>query len=80
MIMRSDLLDKNLFAAAFGSYLHYVEGDIPSTVKFRKDFKNDHYLEIINRGGHVIGLPEKWDTVDLEEARAACRDWQDKRR
>ena len=56
---------------------NFIEGDLPVGVKFRSEVRDNHVREIQAKGGHVVVLNYDYALPDLEDARRACRAWQE---
>ena len=56
---------------------NYVEGDVPTGIKFRNELDDNNVREIKARGGHVVVLKSDYGLPDLVDARESCRTWQD---
>ena len=57
----------------------YVEGDLPRGMKFRSKISNQWIMEVKKNGGMVVTIQPFSQAVNLENARKACKVWQEER-
>ena len=57
----------------------YVEGDLPRGMKFRSKINSQWIMEVKKNGGMVVTIRPFSQAVDLENARKACKAWQEER-
>jgi predicted NUDIX family NTP pyrophosphohydrolase len=50
----------------------YVEGDFPEGMKWKSNLTDRNIRQIKQKGGKVVIVPEKYSSIDLEDARKQC--------
>ena len=55
-----------------GANWRYVEGDFPNGMKWKSNITDRGIRQIKEKGGKVVIVPEKYSTLDLEDARKQC--------
>jgi hypothetical protein len=56
-----------------GKQFQYVEGELPSGVKFHGRLTDNDVRHIQSKGGHVVIMEPKYTDSDLREAKQSCK-------
>jgi hypothetical protein len=62
------LIAKQAGIWVIGPNWQYVEGDFPAGMKWKSNLTDRN----IQKGGRVVIVPEKYSSIDLEDARKQC--------
>jgi hypothetical protein len=55
-----------------GANWRYIEGDFPAGMKWKSNITDRNVRQIKQKGGKVVIVPEKYSSIDLEDARKQC--------
>jgi hypothetical protein len=69
---QSCLIIKHTGIWVIGPNWQYVEGDFPAGMKWRSNLTDHNVRQIKAKGGKVVIVPEKYSSIDLEDARKQC--------
>ena len=69
---QSCLIVKHAGIWVIGPNWQYIEGDFPAGMKWKSNLTDRNIRQVKQKGGKVVIVPEKYSSIDLEDARKQC--------